>query len=116
MISDLRLWAHLGCSPEERHHLQAVGIDIQLVFVDSPKAIETDELEDTICYYKITKAIEAVVASKPFHLIEHMAKSVYDVIVKTIPKDLLSKIEVKVCKVSPPMAGVLGGVSFVYSA
>ncbi len=116
MISDLRLWAHLGCSQEERHHLQAVSIDIELVFASSPKAIETDKLEDTVCYYKITKAIEAFVASKPFHLIEHMSKGIYDVVYNIVLQDLLSKIEVKVSKMSPPMAGILGGVSFIYSA
>lgn len=116
-ISDLRLWVHLGCSEQEKHHPQAVSIDIQVNFKEPPQAIHTDSLEDAFCYLKAAELIQASLKDKQFNLIEHLASTVYDTLYQGMlqqPK-LNMDLVIIVKKLSPPVPGVHGGVSFTYA-
>src|ERR1700729_2287418 len=84
LISDLRIWVHLGCGEEERHNPQLVSVNLEFVFNAPPVAIESDKIEDTFCYLQSTKHIQALLQEKSFKLIEHLAKSIYDVTAKFI--------------------------------
>ena len=116
-ISDLRLWLHLGCSPEEQHHPQPVRIDLQLDFPFTPAGVKTDNLKEACCYREIVELIKRVCTNRHFHLIEYVAGTLYE----SIQKDLLSQhpfyvdLQVTVTKLAPPVPEVHGGVSFTYS-
>lgn len=117
LISDLRIWVHLGCGEEERYNPQLVSINLEFVFNTPPVAIESDKIEDTFCYLQTTKHIQALLQKKSFKLIEHLAKSIYDVIAKFITSSGqdVNNITVHLHKISPPAPGIHGGVSFIYS-
>lgn len=115
-ISDLRVWVHLGCGEEEKHHPQLVSIDIEIHFNKQTMAIKTDQLDDTICYLKAVESIQALAQTNRFNLIESLGAKIYDVIyntIKTEDRDLYS-INVVVKKMSPPVPGIHGYVSFSY--
>lgn len=118
IISDLRIWVHLGCAEEERVHPQLVSINIELEFKNMPLALDTDNINDTICYLEISKSIQELCKSKHFNLIEHMSMKIHETVSKTLHsnKGLISSIKVSLHKVSPPVPGLHGGVYSVYSA
>ena len=115
-INDLRLWIHLGCGPEEKVNPQQVSVDIDFFFDKAPLGIETDNLEDTLCYLKIVEAIQALVKQKTFNLIEHVVGCIHKVIHAELSsrKSAGVNYEVAVRKVAPPAPGVYGGVTFSY--
>lgn len=76
-LKDLELRVHLGCSREEQALPQQVKVEVGLRFRQPPTACESDRIEDTICYEKISSRLTEVAASKTFHLIEHLAQSLY---------------------------------------
>lgn len=117
LISDLRIWVHLGCGEEERHNPQMVSINLEFTFNTTPKAVDSDKIEDTFCYLETTKQIQALLKETRFRLIEHLAKSIYEVTamyVKNSGQDI-ADLTVHLRKISPPAPGIHGGVSFIYS-
>ncbi|MDE5056158.1 dihydroneopterin aldolase [Wolbachia endosymbiont of Drosophila bicornuta] len=72
LISDLRLWVHLGYSAEEKYHSQLVSVNIDFTFKSHHLGLTTDRLEDTICYLEVVQSIQSLVQSKQFNLIEHL--------------------------------------------
>jgi dihydroneopterin aldolase len=116
LISDLRLWVHLGCSAEEKFHSQLVSVNIDFTFKSSPLGLTTDRLEDTICYLEVVQSIQSLVQSKQFNLIEHLTHDIYRAINNLLvqKKHIISSIRVTTDKVAPPVPGVHGGVLFTY--
>lgn len=115
-ISDLRIWVHLGCTDQEKFHAQLVSFTIDLVFKAPPKAIASDRLEDTACYFKIVQDIKSLCQRTPFNLIERLTADVYKAIDVSLgdQKSLISFINVTTHKIAPPVQDVHGGVSFTY--
>lgn len=117
IISDLRIWVHLGCGEAERHNPQMVSTNLEFAFTNIPKAVDSDRIEDTFCYLEVTKHIQALLKEKNFHLIEHLAKSIFEVTseyIKASGQDI-DDLTVHLRKISPPAPGIHGGVSFIYS-
>jgi dihydroneopterin aldolase len=114
IIADLRLWVHLGCGEEEKLHPQMVSIDIEVIFKNPPKAVTTDYLEDTICYAQLVQKVKEVCAGGRFNLIERLVGDIHAAIQSHTAshKHLVESINVTVCKVSPPVPDVHGGVFF----
>lgn len=113
LISDLRLWVHLGCSAEEKFFPQLVSIDVDFTFKSPPSGLTTDQLKDTICYLEVVKNIQSIVQGKQFNLIEHLTHDIYRMI-----NDLFMQkehsVRVTTHKIAPPVPGVHGGVFFTY--
>lgn len=116
LISDLRLWVHLGCSAEEKFHSQLVSVNIDFTFKSPPLGLTTDRLEDTICYLEVVQSIQSLVQSKQFNLIEHLTHDIYRAINNLLvqKKHIISSIRVTTHKVAPPVPGVHVGVLFTY--
>ncbi|MDR2831623.1 MAG: dihydroneopterin aldolase [Rickettsiales bacterium] len=116
LISDLRVWVHLGCSAEERFHPQLVSINIDFTFKNPPLGLITDRLEDTVCYLEIVQSTQSLVQSKQFNLIEHLTHDIYITINNLLiqKKHIISSIRVTTHKVAPPVPDVHGGVCFTY--
>ncbi len=115
-VLDLRIWVHLGCSDHEKFHPQLVSLNIDLMFNQIPKALYTDNLEDTICYLKLTEDIKSFCKGKRFNLIEYLIENIRQVIEFSLGdnKSLISSINITLNKVSPPVSDVHGGVSISY--
>ncbi|HQS84188.1 MAG: dihydroneopterin aldolase [Alphaproteobacteria bacterium 16-39-46] len=117
-MSDLRVWVHLGCRDEEKYHPQRVSFNIELTFKYPPKGLLTDKLDDTVCYLACVQKIDALCQSRSFGLIEHLTLQVYEGILLALgdKRKNISQINVTMCKMSAPIPGVHGGVSFTYCA
>ncbi|WP_250296559.1 dihydroneopterin aldolase [Wolbachia endosymbiont of Oedothorax gibbosus] len=116
LISDLRLWVHLGCSAEEKFSPQLVSIDVGFTFKSPPLGLTTDQLKDTLCYLEVVRNIQYFVQGKQFNLIEHLTHGIHRMINDFLlqKKHTISSIRVTTHKVTPPVPGVHGGVFFTY--
>ncbi|OCA06659.1 dihydroneopterin aldolase [Wolbachia endosymbiont of Trichogramma pretiosum] len=114
LISDLRLWVHLGCSTEEKFSPQLVSIDVDFTFKSPPSGLTTDQLKDTICYLEVVQNIQSLVQGKQFDLIEHLTHEIYRAINNLLlqKKHIISSVRVTTHKIAPPVPGVHGGVFF----
>lgn len=75
IINGLKLFAYHGVNPEEKRDGQYFIIDIVL-FADLKEAQSTDNLDKTINYSKVIKAVTSAFCEKSFDLIEASAKHI----------------------------------------
>ena len=115
-INDLRIWVSLGCGSQEKFNPQLVSIQINLVFKQLPKGAKTDRIKDTVCYSEIVTDIQKFCQEKQFDLIEYLTNEISKTIIQTLgtKKDSIDIIKITISKVSPPVAGVHGGVALTY--
>lgn len=112
-LQHLELEVRLGHSPEERQQKQKIALDITIRFQQPPTACDTDNLPDTNCYDLLVKSLDMVTKSREFHLIEHLAKSLYD----HIKPQFTDAIQLSICikkDSSFYIKNLKGGVSFHY--
>ncbi len=108
-INQLNLFVSLGWPENERLDKQAILLDAKVTYPTPPKACDTDQLEDTVCYSDLINALRPPLEAKTFHLIEHLAQDAYDILKSMLP--LGSLITVSVLK-HPAILGLAGGVTF----
>jgi dihydroneopterin aldolase/D-erythro-7,8-dihydroneopterin triphosphate epimerase len=77
-IRDLALRCIIGIYPEERREKQDVVINVEM-HADLLKAGRSDDLNDTVDYKSIKKAILRLVESSRFQLIESLAENIADI-------------------------------------
>ncbi len=80
-IENLKLRTIVGIYDWEKEKEQDVIINIEMEF-DGTKAIETDNIEDTIDYKTITKQIISMVEGNEFNLIEKIAGEAIKIVMK----------------------------------
>lgn len=108
-IRGLELHVNLGWPEKERQQQQAVVMDLTIQFPEPPKACETDNLNDTLCYSDLVNFLRKEISHKKFHLIEHLSHELYLLIKSKLPEN--SKIYININKF-PVISGLTGGVSF----
>ena len=93
-----------------------VSINVDIYFKKAPKGSETDKLEDTVCYLKLTQEIIKYCKKHSFNFIEHLGKSVHNVIYEKASsnKALIQGITVEIHKLSPPVPQLQGGVKWTH--
>lgn len=101
---------HLGCGAAERAHSQKVGFDLQIEFKELPPGAQTDRLEDTICYERLSGIINNVCKSE-YHLLEKLAWKTFNELQKNLPPDV--SLGLKAHKIKPPIPQLQGGTSFI---
>lgn len=111
LIRNLELLVHLGWPKQERLEAQIVFLEIKISFLKPPQACQTDELTDTICYASLIEKIKTEVKQSTYHLIEHLAASIFKIIQETINESI--SLSVRIIK-HPKIAGLNGDVSFTY--
>ena len=107
-----RLAVRLGCTAEERRLPQEVDLDFRIRFAEAPPGCRTDRLEDTVCYAGLVEKARAFVETREFSLMERLAEDLHGVMTAGHPAG--AALELRVTKVHPPVAKILGGVSFSY--
>ncbi len=116
LINDLRIWIHLGCGEAEKENAQLVSFNIELIFKTPPGSLITDNLDDTVCYLKLTQAIQNLCKERRFNLIEHLAHEVSQTLVTLLTGKNIAELKIAVHKLAPPVPGVHGGVIFTYAS
>lgn len=107
-INQLAINISLGWPDDERARLQEVLIDIHINCPTTPKACETDHLDDTHCYRQLIEKLRTHLTTKPFKLIEHVTREIYVFTKAGLPEDY----QVHVSLTKKPMITGLGSVTF----
>lgn len=107
-INSLELELFLGWPSEERRRKQIVCLDIAISFPAAPKACESDDLQDTVCYRELIDTLRNTICVKKYRLIEHITQDIYDFLKSALPSQ--STVSVNLTK-RPQIQG-LGSVTF----
>lgn len=110
-IRGLELSLRLGWPDNERREPQTIQIDIDIVFSSPPKACETDHLDDTFCYAKLSAHLREKIAKESIHLIEHLASKIYSIVKPSLDNE--AKVTIRITK-HPKIEGLTQGVCFSY--
>ena len=84
IIKGLKLFAYHGVNPEEKRHGQNFLVDLD-VYTDFKKASDSDDIESTISYAKVIKALKSLMTEKSYDLIETVSKVLADGILERFP-------------------------------
>ena len=88
-IDNLKLRTVVGIYEWEKKTKQDVIINVEMEF-DGARAIETDDIEDTVDYKAITKKIIAMVEGTQFNLIERIAGEAMKIVMENEKVDKAS--------------------------
>ena len=80
LIRDLLLRGIIGINDWEREKKQDILLNLT-IFSDLARAGDSDDVEHTLNYRSITKAIIALVESSSFHLVEALAAEIARIVV-----------------------------------
>jgi dihydroneopterin aldolase len=105
-IRDISFYSYHGVLPEEQRLGQEFRVSLELLF-SLPAAGAEDNLENTVDYRRAVEAARQVMTGAKRLLLETLAAEIAAMIIK-LPRIL--EVKVAVCKPSPPLPGVQGGV------
>ncbi len=91
-IKNLRLRTIIGIFDWEREHKQDLVLNLAIEF-DGSKPGQSDQIEDTVDYKKITKRIIETVESSQYFLLEKLAQEILHLVMAD-SKVLKAKIEI----------------------
>lgn len=111
-LHDIRLFARLGCTADERAVPQPVRIELSIFFAELPEAMHRDEAE-FICYDKLTSILREVVEKGEYRLIEFLAGECFRAIGQQLEPGM--QLWLKLTKCEPPVPEIHGGASVVCS-
>ena len=100
-LKGIRFYAYHGVAPQENLIGNEYIIDLKLG-VDISKAMQTDEVTDTVNYAEVYNVIktEMDISSK---LLEHVGKRMLDALYAAFPQ--LQYAKIKISKMNPPLGG-----------
>lgn len=106
-LNNIRVYAHHGCLKEESIIGSAYSVDLE-VYANLQLATKTDALKDTVDYVHLNTIVtqEMAIRSK---LLEHVGQRIINRIFKEITS--ISKAQVWVSKINPPIGGDVESVS-----
>lgn len=106
-IRDLRAFGVHGVLPQERERAQPFSVDVE-ADLDVSAAARSDDLSETVDYGALAMAVEDVVARSSFALLEALAAAIARRVLDDQPR--VTRVEVVVRKVRPPVAVDMGSV------
>jgi len=110
-LKNMILYAYHGVMEQERTVGNTYRVDLKL-FLDLSKAIESDELKDTLNYADIYNLVKEEMAISS-HLLEHVAGRIVRKIKHRYSH--ISKIKIRLAKINPPIEGELQEAAIIIS-
>lgn len=74
-IRDLVLDSYIGVYDHEKNTAQKIRVNVDLSVIENTKSLD-DNITNVVCYEKIANAIETIVKSGHFHLVETLAENI----------------------------------------
>jgi len=111
-VDDLRVAVRLGVPDSEREDPQEVSISFNVMFSDVPEACRTDEIDGTLDYGVMCRRVIALVGSREFRTIEHLARCCLDELGELLTESG-AELTLEVRKCHPPISGLKGGTAFI---
>ena len=93
-LEGLRLDASIGIYPHELAARQPLEIDLQLA-IDGTLVARSDDIRHTVDYDQIVQCLEALLATRHFHLLEHLSQAMLDTLARRFP---VKRAEVTIAK------------------
>jgi D-erythro-7,8-dihydroneopterin triphosphate epimerase len=93
-ITDLKVKTIIGALEEEKQNPQIIIINAIIQF-DGVKSAKSDNIDDTVDYFEITKLIKEKVEQTKFELLEKLVDSILKIIMKF---HLVTKAKVEIQK------------------
>lgn len=100
-VDNIRVYSYHGCLSEETKIGSDYLVNVE-VKADLSKAIESDELRDTVDYVHINRIVVEEMGI-PSKLLEHVAKRIGNRILRDLL--MVKKTTISVAKVNPPING-----------
>lgn len=104
-LRNVRLYAYHGVMEQERRVGAWFEVSVKVGY-DFAKAMETDEVSDTLSYADLLEVVKREMAV-PSNLLEHVAGRIIKAIRRTFPE--VNSIELKLTKQNPPMGADCDG-------
>ena len=98
-LRGLRASGICGALPEEQVRAQPLEVDLD-VHADLAAAGRTDDLDDTVDYGSLADAVERVITTERFVLLERLAERLAEVV---LADERVSGVTVAVRKLRPPV-------------
>jgi dihydroneopterin aldolase len=98
-LRGLRALGICGALPEEQERVQPIEVDLDVV-ADLSIAGRTDELDDTIDYGALAAAVEQIVTTERFTLLERLAERITEAVLAVAG---VNEVTVSVRKLRPPV-------------
>jgi 7,8-dihydroneopterin aldolase/epimerase/oxygenase len=109
LLEGMEFYAYHGHLKEEQIIGTLFIVDLELEF-DTSMAETTDQLNDTVNYQEVYRIVKTVMDTNS-HLLEHVARRIFDAIRGSFPA--VKKTAVKIAKVNPPVGGKVKQVACV---
>lgn len=109
LLENIEIYAYHGVLQQETLVGNTFILNVRIT-ADLSKAIETDDIEETINYARVYELIEEEM-SVPSKLLEHVAGR----IIKRLKREFrkIEEIEIKLSKRNPPMSGQIDYASVI---
>ena len=108
-LTNIRTFSFHGCLEEEAKIGSNYSVNLTIKTNLQPSA-KTDELTDTVDYVDLNRIVVEEMAIRA-KLLEHVAKRIMDRVLKEL--QIVTKIEVEVTKLNPPIGGDVEGVTII---
>ena len=108
-LNNIRTFSFHGCLEEEAKIGSNYSVNLTIKTNLEPSA-KTDELTDTVDYVDLNRIVVEEMAIRA-KLLEHVAKRIMDSVLKELR--MVTKIEVEVTKLNPPIGGDVEGVTII---
>ena len=108
-LTNIRTFSFHGCLVEEGKIGSNYSVNLTIKTNLKPSA-QTDELTDTVDYVDLNRIVVEEMAIRA-KLLEHVAQRIIDRVLKELL--MVTKIEVEVTKLNPPIGGDVEGVTIV---
>ena len=108
-LTNIRTFSFHGCLEEEAKIGSNYRVDLTIKTNLEPSA-KTDDLTDTVDYVDLNRIVVEEMAIRA-KLLEHVAKRIIDRVLKELK--MVTKIEVEVTKLNPPIGGDVEGVTIM---
>ena len=105
-IHGIRAYGYTGFFPEEQTLGQWFEVDL-VVWWDISKAGESDRLEEAYDYRNSVKAIQELIRTARFKLIEKLVEAIAQLVLASGAE----KVQVRLTKVAPPIPDFSGSVA-----
>jgi dihydroneopterin aldolase len=99
-LKEIRCYAYHGVLPQEKRLGNEYTIELKLK-VDISKAMQTDEVTDTVNYAEVYEVVKQEMAI-PSKLLEHVCGRIADHLFQAFPT--LEEVEIDLAKRNPPMS------------
>lgn len=107
LIQGIQFHAHHGVHEEERKLGQRFVVDVELT-LDLREAGRRDDLAASVDYGQVHAVIVELGTGQQFRLLEALAERLASAILERFP---VRQVTIRATKPSPPIPGVVGGVS-----